>query len=987
MSDPTSSGSASSGSTSPGDAPMSPDRWETVLRIFHDALDRPADERAHFVRDACGDDDALLQQVLTLLEADKVDESLLRTDAGWAQRVTAAGSMTGQDVGPYRIGDEIGRGGMGMVYRAEREDLGTTVAVKVLRERFPSADRLRRFLVEQRVLGRLEHPGIARLLDAGATEDGTPFFVMEFVEGTPLTAYCEENGLPVDERVDLFLQVCEAVRYAHRNLVVHRDLKPSNVLVTETADGPVVKLLDFGIAKLLADDPSGDAPLTRTGERLLTPAYAAPEQVDDRPISTATDVYALGVLLYELVAGRRPLEVTDVPLPEAVQRILHTTPPPPSEATASPLSDPARLRGDLDTICLTALRKDPARRYASVEGLHDDLRRFLTDRPISARPDTATYRARKFLRRNQPAALATAAVALLVGVLITFYTVRLADERDRAEQQAALSESVVAFLLETLDEGNPNAAGGDTLTIYDIVDRAETRAAALDDEPLVQARVLDAVGRVRLMHGRYHRADSLYRAGLALRRQTLGPAHPDLSASFSHLGEVWMLQGRYAEADSVLRRSDRLLGTSEESDLQRAEVLKLLGSSLMRQSKLPAADSLFNAALSIYGRHLEPAERRVVDTHLDLGRTRLMNGDYDEAEASFQTALDGFTALFPEGHTSSAAALTNLATIARVRGRYGVADSLYGEGLAMMRDLVGDVHPSVAGILNNMGASAYRQGQFERAVQLFRETLEVRTALLGDANPEVASAHNNLAVVLSSLQRFDDADAHYRSAQRIRSEVLGPNHPHTITTLNNIGGLHEERGDLETAERIRRDVLKRYRAALGPEHPRVALALNNLGALLQKRGVAAEAESTLTAALDLRRRILEPTHDGIALVLENLGSLYEDEARWQDAEAVYREALTIRRTATPEHVRTALAARDLGRALTEQGRYAEAEPFLMRGYADLRERRGPDDAATGTARSYLQTLYAAWNRPDRLDTVRDSLATAEDARATAGTAR
>ena len=982
MSDPASSGSASS-----GDVPLSPERWDTVLRIFHDALDQPPEDRTAFVRDACGPDDALIRQVLLLLEADEVDDSLLRTDPGWAQRVTAAGSITGQEIGPYRIADEIGRGGMGVVYRAERDDLGTTVAVKVLRERFPSADRLRRFLAEQRVLGRLEHPGIARLLDAGATKDGTPFFVMEFVEGTPLTTYCEENGLSVDERIDLFLQVCEAVRYAHRNLVVHRDLKPSNVLVTDTADGPVVKLLDFGIAKLLADDPSGDAPLTRTGERLLTPAYAAPEQVDDRPISTSTDVYALGALLYEALTGRRPVEVTDLPLPEAVQRILHDAPPPPSEAAATRASGRKRLPGDLDTICLTALRKDPARRYASVEALHDDLRRFLTDRPISARPDTATYRARKFLRRNRPATLATAAVALLVGVLVTFYTVRLADERDRAEKQAALSESVVAFLVETLDEGNPNAAGGDTLTIYDIVDRAETRAGELADQPLVQARVLDAVGRVRLMHGRYERADSLYRAGLALRRQTLGPAHPDLSASFSHLGEVWLLQGRYAEADSVLRRSDRLLGTTEEDDLQRAEVLKLLGSSLMRQSNLQAADSLFQAALSVYKQHLEPGDRRVVDTYLDHGRTRLMSGDYDAAEASFQTALDGFTTLFPEGHTSSAAALTNLATIARVRGRYGTADSLYTEGLAMMRDLVGDVHPSVAGILNNMGASAYRQGQFDRAVQLFRETLQVRTALLGDTNPEVASAHNNLAVVLSMLERFEDAEAHYRSAQRIRSTVLGPNHPHTITTLNNIGGLHEERGDLETAENIRRDVLKRYRAALGPDHPRVALALNNLGALLHKRGATREAESTLTAALDLRRRILAPTHDGIARVLENLGSLYEDEARWEDAEAVYREALTIRRTATPEHVQTALAARDLGRALTEQDRYAEAEPFLLRGYADLRDRHGPDHAATQTARAYLSTLYTAWNRPHRADAVQDSLAAAEASPAPTGTTR
>ena len=980
MSDPT-----SSGSTSPDDGPMSPERWETVLRIFHDALDRPPENRTTFVRDACGADDALIRQVLLLLEADEADDSLLRTDPGWARRVTAAGSITGQEIGPYRIADEIGRGGMGVVYRAEREDLGTTVAVKVLRERFPSADRLRRFLAEQRVLGRLEHPGIARLLDAGATEDGTPFFVMEFVEGTPLTAYCAENGLSVDACIDLFLQVCEAVRYAHRNLVVHRDLKPSNVLVTDTAEGPVVKLLDFGIAKLLADDPSGDAPLTRTGERLLTPAYAAPEQVDDRPISTSTDVYALGALLYEVLTGRRPVEVTAVPLPKAVQRILHDAPPPPSEAAATRAPGREKLRGDLDTICLTALRKDPARRYASVEALHDDLRRFLTDRPISARPDTATYRARKFLRRNRPATLATATVALLVGVLVTFYTVRLADERDRAEEQANRAEDVVEFLVETLEEGNPNTAGGDTLTIYDVVDRAETRAASLSDDPLVRANVLDAVGRVRLLHGRVDRADSLFEAGLDLRQRTLGADHSDVAASLHHVAEVRLLQGAYPEADSLAGRSLSLLRGTQ--DARRLASLKLLAQAAYRQGAYTRADSLYRAVIGGAGRAGDFSEASLADTHQELGMALFQQADYTGAAAHYEQAVDIFQRLYPDGHAAIASALTNLASIERVRGEYDAAVAGYERAIAMTASILGPRHLNMALIQNNLAVTYHLRGETERAVRLLRDNLDLRKELLGPDHPATGTVHDNLGEMLVSRGDLEGAEPHLRTALRIRSNRLGPDHERTVGTLANLSGLYEERGDLETAEDIRRDVLKRYRATLGPDHPRVALALNNLGALLHKRGATEEAESTLTAALDLRRRILEPTHDGIARVLENLGALYEDEAWWEDAEAVYREALTIRRTATPEHARTALAARDLGRALTEQDRYAEAEPFLLRGYADLRDRRGPDHAATQTARAYLSTLYTAWNRPHRADAVQDSLAAAEASPAPAGTTR
>ena len=942
-------------------SPMSPERWQEVLSVFHKALDRPTDDRHAFLDRACGADPVLRRDVERLLDAD-AQASILDTRGPGLHLAIERDSLAEPEIGPYRVDAEVGRGGMGVVYRATRTDVGSIVALKMLRERFPSTERVERFLREQRVLGRLQHPGIARFLDAGLAGDGTPFFVMEFVDGAPITDACRD--LELSTRLTRFLDACDAVQYAHRQLVVHRDIKPSNVLVTPDGE---VKLLDFGIAKLLEDD----AQLTQTRERLLTPAYAAPEQVRAEDVSTATDVYALGALLYEVLTGTRPIDVDGLAFPEAAERILRDEPVPPSRRAASTksLPSPTRLHGDLDTICLTALRKEPNRRYASVEALKDDVERFLSNRPITARPDSLSYRAAKFVRRNRAWAVAGLAAALVLGAVLAFYTVRLTEERDRATEQAAIAESVVAFLVATLDEGSPNAAPGDTLTVYDIVDHAEERAGAFQDQPLVFASVLDAVGRVRTMHGDLDRADSLYRVSLTSRRAELGSGHPDLAVSLNRLADVRIQQGQYAKADSLLQAAQSVL-PPDAFVLRRATTLRLQAKSHMLQSRLPEADSLFRASLDLQQRHRTPTHREVVNTYADLGRTQLMNGDYDAAEANFQRALDGFREQHPEGHTVTSALLTNLATIQRVRGRYAQADSLYRVALDMMRRLVGQNHPSTASILNNMGANAYRQGDFDASAGFFRETLAARTALLGDTHPDVAAAHNNLAAVLMRSGRFEAAEPHLRRTTEILKTTLGPNHANTITALDNLAGLHEERGDLETAESLRRDVLERYRTTLGPEHPRMGMALTNLGALLEKKGRYAEAEQHLHQALTLRRTILEDGHPAVASTLSTLGRVYASQARWPEAEAAYREALTIREARTPEHEATASARLHLGDALRAQGRFEEAEPYIVDGIT-LAQSVAPD--IHEESRAVFERFYDAWGRPDRASAVRDSL--------------
>lgn len=965
-------------SSTPRNAPLPPERWSQVLRIFHDAVERPLDERTAFLRDACSGDQALCRQVEALLDADRED-SLLRTGGGWTEWSADRGSMTGTQIGPYHVHEELGRGGMGVVYRARRTDVETTVALKFLRERFPSASRLQRFLDERRTLGQLVHAGIARFLDAGMTDDGTPFFVMEYVDGVPITDYCDTHGLDVEARLRLFQQVCRAVRYAHRNLVVHRDLKPSNVLVTE---GGEVKLLDFGIAKLLdGKDERETGAATHTGPCLFTPAYAAPEQVQGEAVSTATDVYALGTVLYELLAGQRPVDVTGATWAEAAQRILHEMPAAPSQVaqrTASPAVPAAALRGDLDVICRAALRKDPERRYASAEAFCGDIQRVLENLPITARPDTVAYRAGKFLRRHRMGVLAALAAGLLLMSLAAFHTVRLAQERDYAEQQAATAESVVAFLVETLEDGDPNAAPGDTLTVHDVVDRAEDRAESLRDRPLVQASILDAIGRVRLMHSDVARADSLFEASLQIRQAELPPGHPDVTTSLNHLAEAHALRGRYRSADSLLQTSiairHRAHGPSAPETTAPA---KLLAKVRYRTGQYAQADSLYRQVFAIHDRTQALSDEALADAHQEWGMVQFRMGDYAAAAEQFQRVVTLFRAWYPEGHSGTASALANLASVERVRGNYEAAAKGYQEALVLTHDIMGARHLNAAIIQNNLAVTYHRQGKVEEAAGLMRENLGLRQELLGPTHPAVATAHNNLGEMLRDLGQLQEAASHFRNALHIREDALGLEHEKTVTTLNNIAKLHDDRGEYEVAEALRRDVLDRYRAALGPEHPRVALALANLGATLRQAGKLEEALQHLTEALALRREVLPAGHDDVAQSLEQLGALHEARGQWTRAEEAYREAVDLRSASTPGHWKTHRAKARLGHSLVKQRRYASAEPYLLSGYAGLADQRGPKHPAVQHGRAALGDLYTMWQRPDRAKAVRDSLMRAE----------
>ncbi len=510
-------------------------RWQRIQALFHEAADLPPAEQQAFLKTACGHDDGLLADVLALLQEDARGASLL--DRGVAhvahQMLDEAGPARPalKEIGPYRIKRVLGEGGMGIVYLAERHDLGSLVAIKILRDAWLSPARRERFASEQRTLAQLNHPSIARLYDADTLADGTPCFVMEYVEGAPLTEYCRQHESSISQRLQLFRAVCEAVQYAHRHAVIHRDLKPSNILVK--GDGSI-RLLDFGIAKQL---DSLDMPMdqTRTGLRLMTPAYAAPEQVRGERVGIHTDVYSLGVILYELLAGQLPFDLSQRTPGEAERMIVEQEPAKPSEAARRVAALPgkgARVPAasqsswtDLDVLCLTAMHKDAQRRYVSVEALIRDIDHYLKGEPLEARADSLSYRLGKFASRHRRAVSAAAVVFTAVIGLVVFFTVRLTIARNAAVAEAARTQRIQRFMMNLFEGGDKEAGPADNLRVVTLVDRGVQEAKALDGEPRVQAELYQTLGGIYQKLGKFDRADSLLRspwsgAGRSLARTT-----------------------------------------------------------------------------------------------------------------------------------------------------------------------------------------------------------------------------------------------------------------------------------------------------------------------------------------------------------------------------------------------------------------------------------------------------------------------------------
>ena len=817
---------------------MDADRYRQIEDLFHAALGHAPEARGAFLDEAAADP-ALRAAVERLLDADTDGEGVLD---GPALVPSLAGDRLGGDapprvVGPYRVLRPLGRGGMGEVLLAVREvPYRRYVALKVLRDGGRSPEARARFAVERQVLASLDHVGIARLYDGGVTDEGVPYLAMEVVDGRPITDYSDERRLGVEDRLRLFARVCEAVHYAHQNLVLHRDLKPSNVLVTASGE---VKLLDFGIAKLL--DPGASAvpvPETQTGARLLTPEYASPEQVRGEGLSTASDVYSLGVVLYELLTGRRPHDLAGRTTDEVIRTVSETPPTNPSTVVTRdpgrvrpPEADPPpvpsevaarrgltpdrlarRLAGDLDAICLRSLRKEPGRRYGSAELLAQDIERHLARRPVLARRGTRRYRTVAFLRRHRLGVALTAATtgALAVGLGLALWQARVAAaERDRAEESSA-------FMVELLGDFNLNRAEGGRFEATDVLDRAVIRIDGLDAQPDVKARLLTHIGTLYSTAAHYPDAERLFRRGLALRRALYGDVHPDVAESLNYVAWARFTQGAHREADSLytlaLAVQDRL---PEQVMVTRTATLNELALVRRALGDPEAALALAREAYSVREAALGPDDPVVTTALGDLAAMHQSVGQHGEAVRLFERVV---AQRLRRGETVEAAqALSEYGGALTAQGDIEGASRAHERAVAIRRRILGDAHPKVAESLGHLGWALQTQGRYAEAEPLYREALAIQQDHFGPADQTVGFSLLMLGEVRT---RQGDAGGLGLTADAVETfrDVLGADHPTTLAVALRHARNLAEAGRPGEARALAQQTLARYRDTLGADH-------------------------------------------------------------------------------------------------------------------------------------------------------------------------
>lgn len=796
---------------------MKPELWSRVEAEFERLADLPLAEQ-HKELQAMADE-AVRKQVAGMLASDQaltvsLEDAVAEASAGVVEDL-ATGDQ-GLRAGPYQLTELIGQGGMGSVYRAVRADdqFRKNVAVKVLQPGTGRDDLIERFERERQILADLEHPNVARLIDGGATSDGRPYVVMEFVEGVPLDEYVAQNKPALRDRVRLFQAICAAVNYAHQNLIIHRDIKPANILVS--ADG-TPKLLDFGIAKLLRDDV--DADVTRTALRMMTPQYASPEHVRGEAMTTAADVYSLGVLLYQLLTDEVPYRPTTSSAIELERLICDAEPKPPSQ-NASGVVLARELRGDLDNIVLRCLRKEPARRYTSTAALSEDLQRYLDGFPVEARPDSWGYRTSKFVRRNRYALAGAAAALFVVVALVAFYTRQLQAERDRARVQAATAERVSDFLVTMFEEANPDETPGDQVTARQLLDSgAERIRDELAGEEAVQARLLQTMGRAYYALGLFEQAKPIYEDALSMRRTVYGE-------------------------------------TSQEA----AQALSDLASNFSSLGEFETAERLHQESLAV-NREVNGPEHLEVATALhNLGHTRFERGEYAEAVRLLREGVEMRKRLKSEPHYSLAQGLGTLGQALEFLGDHEEAEDYLRQALAMNREVLPPEHPSISQTMHNLAIPLQAQGEFAESEALLREALDLSIRYQGGDHPDISAGYVALAMQFIQRDRFADAEEVFRQALDHDRRTQPADHWSVGYDLLGLARAIHSGGDAARAEPHYRAALANYTNAFQAGHPRLGKAKSTYAEALLDLGRPREAYPLAKQGWEAISESLPETH-------------------------------------------------------------------------------------------------------------------------------
>jgi len=1000
-----------------------------IKEILDGALGKAtAQERAAYLDAACGINTPLRSEVESLLEmqpqvGDFLEVSPLDASVTWDASPLSEGP--GTVVGRYKLLEKIGEGGMAVVYMAEQaKPIHRKVALKIIKLGMDTKSVIARFEAERQALALMDHPNIAKVLDAGATETGRPYFVMELVAGVSITEYCDKNNLSTKDRLALFVQVCNAVQHAHQKGIIHRDIKPSNVMVTMHDGVPVPKVIDFGIAKATNQKLTEKTLFTRYAHLIGTPAYMSPEQAElsDLDIDTRSDIYSLGVLLYELLTGTTPF--SDEELRKAgyieMQRVIREQEPAKPSTKLSTLGDtltdiakhrgctPDLLRkavcGDLDWIVMKTLEKDRVQRYETANGLAEDVRRHLGDEPVAAHPPSTLHRMNKFVRRHRGLVAAAATVIVVLSAGIVASTVFAL----RAEREAKISKAVSAFLNEDLLAAvDPEKAKAPEVTVRYILDAAsENLEGKFKGSPLAEATVRQTLGetyqklgeyktaeshlararqirqeklgnqhidtlasmnslaRVYCYEGRYDEAEQLQTETLEIQRRVLGEEHPDTLTSMHNLSAVYCAQARYDQAEQLIIKTleirCRILGEEHPDTLASMNGLAVV---YKAQGRWDEAEQLHVEVLEIRRRVLGEEHPDTLGSIKKLANVYLAQARYDEAEQLYIKVLEIQRRVLGEEHPSTLLSMNNLAVLYRDQAHYDEAKQLQSKVLEIQRRVLGEEHPATLGSINNLANVYLAQGRSDEAEQLYIKVLEIRRRVLGEEHPDTLGSMHNLAVLYKDQGHYDEAEQLYVKVLETQRQVLGEEHRETLGSMHDLAWLYRLQSRYEEAEQLLTETLEIRRRVLGEEHPDTLGSMINLANVYKAQGRRDEAEQLRVKTLENSRRVLGEEHPDTLIAMNNLANMYQAQGRWDEAEQLHSKVLEIRRRVLgEEHPRTLNSMKNLAVVYTHQGRHEEAELLLVKALEMHRRVLGEEHPDTLKCMHGLARVYRARDR-------------------------
>lgn len=878
---------------------------------------------------------------------------------------------------------------MGTVYKAEQQSPHRIVALKIIKPGVASEHLLHRFEQEAEALGRLQHPGIAQIYEAGTADSGSglqPYFAMEFIQGRPLIQYAAARRLDVRGRLELLARLCDAVNHAHQRGIIHRDLKPGNILVDEAGQP---KILDFGVARVTDSDTRATRQ-TDLGQLIGTLAYMSPEQVLGNPLELdiRSDVYALGVILYELLAGKLPYKVERKALHEAVQVIREEDPTPLSSIQRS-------YRGDIETIVAKALEKDKERRYAAAADLAGDIRRYLTDEPIVARPPSAGYQLQKFARRHKALMAGTAAVflVLVAGVVASTWQAvrarraeRLAvEQRDlaltekrRADAEAAASKAVNDFLqndllaqASTASQSGLNGKPDPDLKVRTAIDRAAARITGkFEQQPEVEAAIRDTMGQTYMDLGLYPEARKQLERALDLHRRFSGAENPKALGTMSHLARAEDLQGKYAEAEALLNQTvpilRRVLGAEHPDTLA---AMTNLATVYDDQGKYPQAEVIYSETLEIRRRVLGPEHRATLNSLNGLANAYSEQGKYAQAEPLYNQQLEISRRVLGPEHPNTLLAMSNLALNYDNEGKFAEAEALLRQTVEIRRQVLGPEHPETLMSMQYLASAYSDQGNYAQAETIFRQTWEIRRRVLGAEHPDTLLSMTNLAFIYHSEGKYAQAEALGLRTLEIMRRALGAEHPDTLWRMNNLANVYSSEGKYAQAEALFRQTLEARRRVLGPDHPNTLSTLSSIASNYQRQGKYALAETYASQAVAGRRRTVGKEDPDTLAAAADLALACYSQGKFSESEPLAREVMESEKKVQPDDWERFNAESLLGASLAGQKKYAEAEPLLLEGYKGMLARKDriavPDWYYMNRGRDWIVKLYQAWGKPEK----------------------